>query len=151
MLSKGHIQYIRIKRHFWICEGARLIEIVTSLMTLTAVIISSCHSVVIDLLRKRNLPSYFANSNNPPWDQWTVACWSTVEVNVGIICICLPTLRLILLRIFPGVFGSGTKHGGSHGGRLEDQSGSYRKPPANDHHKMSELELIKGGSWSRLG
>lgn len=48
---------------------------------------------------------YFASTVNPTWDQWTVAWWSTIELNVGFICTCLPTFRLVLVRMWPGVFG----------------------------------------------
>jgi hypothetical protein len=40
-------------------------------------------------------------------DQWNVAWWSTMEVNIGIICTCLPTIRLILKRMFPQLFSTG--------------------------------------------
>lgn len=32
--------------------------------------------------------------------------WSTVEINVGIICVCLPSLRLLLVRLFPRLLGT---------------------------------------------
>jgi hypothetical protein len=49
---------------------------------------------------------HFAKSDNPTWDSWTTAYWSIIEVNVAMICSCLPTLRLILVRIFPRIFGA---------------------------------------------
>jgi hypothetical protein len=49
----------------------------------------------------------FANSQNPTWDNFDVSNWSTIEINVGIICTCLPTLRLLLVHMFPS-FGSST-------------------------------------------
>ncbi|KAH0497896.1 hypothetical protein TgHK011_005178 [Trichoderma gracile] len=55
---------------------------------------------LISLIRLKSV-MFFANLINPTWDQWNVAWWSTMEVNIGIICTCLPTLRLILKRIFP--------------------------------------------------
>ncbi|KAM3515870.1 hypothetical protein MY11210_000410 [Beauveria gryllotalpidicola] len=60
---------------------------------------------VVSALRLRSL-IYFANSINPTWDELPVALWATVEINVGLMCACLPTLRLILVRIWPRVFGS---------------------------------------------
>ncbi|KAM0258696.1 hypothetical protein ACHAQJ_003704 [Trichoderma viride] len=61
---------------------------------------------VISLLRLKSVIS-FANLINPTWDQWNVAWWSTMEVNIGIICTCLPTIRLILKRMFPRVLSTG--------------------------------------------
>ncbi|KIH86417.1 integral membrane protein [Sporothrix brasiliensis 5110] len=51
----------------------------------------------------------FANSSNPTWDNYEVINWSTIEINVGIICACLPTTRLILVHFFPRVLGSSSQ------------------------------------------
>ncbi len=66
----------------------------------------------------------FANSTNPTWDDWDVSNWSTIELNVGIICACMPALRLLLVRLFPRIMGSSTlqsygRYGkNSHGNNL---------------------------------
>ncbi|ATY58899.1 Extracellular membrane CFEM domain [Cordyceps militaris] len=60
---------------------------------------------IVSALRLRSL-IYFANSINPTWDEVPVALWATIEINVGLMCACLPTLRLILVRMWPRVFGS---------------------------------------------
>ncbi|KAF9735866.1 hypothetical protein PMIN02_011665 [Paraphaeosphaeria minitans] len=60
---------------------------------------------IISTIRLQSLIS-FANSPNPTWDQAGAANWSTIEINVGIICACMPALRLILVRIFPGALAS---------------------------------------------
>jgi hypothetical protein len=60
---------------------------------------------VISIIRLQTLIS-FANSTNPTWDQADAANWSTIEINVGIICACMPALRLILVRLFPRALGS---------------------------------------------
>ncbi|KND89226.1 hypothetical protein TOPH_06097 [Tolypocladium ophioglossoides CBS 100239] len=60
-----------------------------------------CFSVtVVSILRLHSL-IYFANSSNLTWDQWTTAYWLVIEINVGMICTCLPSLRLIFVRLFP--------------------------------------------------
>ncbi|KAK2589759.1 hypothetical protein QQS21_012559 [Conoideocrella luteorostrata] len=60
---------------------------------------------VVSILRLLSL-SQFDASINITWDYYGVALWSTIEINVGIICTSLPTLRLILVRISPRAFGS---------------------------------------------
>ncbi|KAG5942286.1 hypothetical protein E4U53_007280 [Claviceps sorghi] len=60
---------------------------------------------VVSALRLAYLSSFDA-SINITWDYYDVALWSTIEINVGIICTSLPTMRLILVRLSPGVFGS---------------------------------------------
>ncbi|KAG5913066.1 hypothetical protein E4U42_001512 [Claviceps africana] len=60
---------------------------------------------VVSVLRLAYLSSFDA-SINITWDYYDVALWSTIEINVGIICTSLPTMRLILVRLSPGMFGS---------------------------------------------
>ncbi|KAG6015321.1 hypothetical protein E4U41_004652, partial [Claviceps citrina] len=48
--------------------------------------------------------THFANSYNPTFDDGRIVFWSTIEVCVGLICCCLPTMRLILVRVCPRVF-----------------------------------------------
>lgn len=55
---------------------------------------------VVSIVRLEGLVT-FANSINPTWDNWSTGIWSTIEINVGIICACMPSLRLLLIRAFP--------------------------------------------------
>lgn len=61
---------------------------------------------VVSILRLRSLITFDSHSQNPTWEFLEVSKWSTIEINVGIICTCMPTLRLILVRIFPKVLGT---------------------------------------------
>ncbi len=63
----------------------------------------------MSILRLQSLVT-FSNSQNPTWDQFDVSLWSIIEINVGIICTCMPTFRLILVRLFP-VLGGTSRHG----------------------------------------
>ncbi|PSN67023.1 hypothetical protein BS50DRAFT_621135 [Corynespora cassiicola Philippines] len=60
---------------------------------------------VVSILRLQSLV-HFASSKNPTHDQWDVSVWSTVEINVGIMCACMPALRVMLVRLLPGIMGS---------------------------------------------
>lgn len=60
---------------------------------------------VVSILRLQSLV-HFATSNNPTWDQAEVIKWSNIEINVGIICACLPALRVILVKLFPTLMGT---------------------------------------------
>ncbi|OIW29283.1 hypothetical protein CONLIGDRAFT_413814 [Coniochaeta ligniaria NRRL 30616] len=71
---------------------------------------------VVSILRLQSLVT-FANSTNPTWDNWDVTNWSTIEINVGIICATLPTARLMLVRLFPVLGGSGGTAGYYYGQR----------------------------------
>jgi hypothetical protein len=90
-------------------------------------------------MRLQSLVS-FATSTNPTWDNWEVTNWSTIEVNVGIICACLPTARLLLVRIFPALGGSRHRSekyynqpntGGSHHMELRSRSVVESQPHAS--------------------
>lgn len=60
---------------------------------------------MVSFLRLASVKNY-ATTSNPTWDQWSIVWWSTIELEVGFICTCLPTLRLILVRMAPRAFGS---------------------------------------------
>jgi hypothetical protein len=51
----------------------------------------------------------FATTSNPTFDFYDVCLWSTVEFTVGVLCACLPSLRLLLVDLCPGM--SGMAHG----------------------------------------
>ncbi|PWY91668.1 hypothetical protein BO94DRAFT_583604 [Aspergillus sclerotioniger CBS 115572] len=53
----------------------------------------------------------FVDDMDLTWYKVTLAKWAMVEINVGIICSCLPVLRPLLLRIFPNLFGSQNNSG----------------------------------------
>ncbi|KAL4890281.1 hypothetical protein BDV59DRAFT_204466 [Aspergillus ambiguus] len=48
----------------------------------------------------------FMHSNDFTWYKVTIAKWCMVEINVGIICACLPTMRPLLVKSFPQLFSS---------------------------------------------
>ncbi|RII09966.1 hypothetical protein CUC08_Gglean005956 [Alternaria sp. MG1] len=60
---------------------------------------------VVSILRLRALVS-FARTENITWDYLEAALWSVIEVNVGIICACMPSIRLGLVHLFPTILGS---------------------------------------------
>jgi hypothetical protein len=39
-------------------------------------------------------------TKDPTWDFVTIANWSTAEVNVAVVCGCMPTLRPLLAKVF---------------------------------------------------
>ncbi|RCI11033.1 hypothetical protein L249_5188 [Ophiocordyceps polyrhachis-furcata BCC 54312] len=65
---------------------------------------------VVSILRLRAL-DFSSHSANPTWDLFDVGIWSTVEINVGIICVCMPSLRLLLVRLFPSLSTSSSQRG----------------------------------------
>ncbi|KAF2017379.1 hypothetical protein BU24DRAFT_149608 [Aaosphaeria arxii CBS 175.79] len=51
------------------------------------------------------------NTQDPFWDNAPAAYWSVVELNCGIICACLPTLRPLIQKITPHLLSTGPRTG----------------------------------------
>ena len=60
---------------------------------------------VVSILRLRSFV-HFAKTSNVTWDFTEASLWSIIEWEVGIICVCMPSIRLGLARLFPKTFGS---------------------------------------------
>lgn len=60
---------------------------------------------VVSIIRLQSLV-HFASTRNPTWDQTKIITWSCTETNVAIICICMPTMRVMFTRLFPHVKGT---------------------------------------------
>ncbi|UPX11262.1 uncharacterized protein EKO05_0001876 [Ascochyta rabiei] len=119
---------------------------------------------VVSCLRLQSLVT-FAASSNPTWDEVQVINWSNIEVNVGIICACLPTLRVMLMKIFPKITGTTkvssqahhAKYGygsrgqgmGTGGSKMGQMSGkgvneiTYTKTFEVQHADNDEVELMR--------
>lgn len=96
---------------------------------------------VVSILRLQSL-IYLARSSNPTWDQWIVAWWSTIEVHVGMICASLPTLRLVLVRMWPRVFSTNISRNKSVTERnTRPNSASYIMQSKEVTQSSSEIEL----------
>ncbi|KAJ3490256.1 hypothetical protein NLG97_g5820 [Lecanicillium saksenae] len=93
----------------------------------TIMFLTGTFVTIVSALRLKSL-IYFANSINPTWDEWPVALWSTIEINVGLMCACFPTLRLILVRMWPRVFGSTVRSASDRSAASHGTSFSARKP-----------------------
>lgn len=96
-----------------------------------------CSVTVVSILRLQSLVEFRADTLNPTWDFFSVALWSDIEINVGIMCICMPSLRVLLTRLWPKVFGGSTNASYvnySHHYNRSNRSGtaaSKNKRPAN--------------------
>ncbi|KAI5459702.1 CFEM domain-containing protein [Mariannaea sp. PMI_226] len=64
-----------------------------------AMFILGTFDTIISIIRLRSLITY-ANDPNPTYNNAEIIKWSTIELNVGIICVCLPSMRLLLAKCF---------------------------------------------------
>lgn len=97
----------------------------------------------MSVLRLQSLVT-FASSDNPTWDNWDVVRWSTIEVNIGVICACLPPLRVLLIRAFPQLSGSRSNYPSQMNQAYEAGKGSRGAIALN-----SKVQLPNGRSRSR--
>ncbi|KAK2755245.1 CFEM domain-containing protein [Colletotrichum kahawae] len=103
---------------------------------------------IVSILRLRSLVQ-FATSQNPTWDQFDIAFWTTLEVPTGIICCCLPAIRLILIKIFPRLFGMLTKRYDSHK-YSEDPSSGNNPSQSRSRNRISQGPNTGSSSTTEL-
>ncbi|KAH6614442.1 hypothetical protein B0J18DRAFT_300933 [Chaetomium sp. MPI-SDFR-AT-0129] len=61
--------------------------------------------MIISLIRLKTI-NEFTRAVNPTKDIVQVCLWSGIELDVGVICPCLPSFRLLLRRLLPRVMGT---------------------------------------------
>ena len=62
---------------------------------------NSSRSVCIISILRLHTPKVAVETSDPTWDDEAAATWSILELNMGIVCSCLPTLRPLVTRILP--------------------------------------------------
>ncbi|KAF3171388.1 hypothetical protein TWF225_010567 [Orbilia oligospora] len=80
---------------------------------------------VVSILRLHAL-IVLESSQDPTWDQAATTCWSSIELNIAIICASLPTLRPVIRRIFPSLLGSTNAYGNSYPRQGSERVGGKR-------------------------
>ena len=96
---------------------------------------------IISILRLQSL-LVFLQTTDFSYHNPLVAIWSSLEVNIGIICSCLPTLKAMVARWFPRAFGS------SYHLRGLDQSHERRIRGTPEHPESSNNKTTAGASSS---
>ncbi|KAG5950734.1 hypothetical protein E4U53_004485 [Claviceps sorghi] len=99
---------------------------------------------IVSILRLQSL-IYFSNSINPTWDNWNTVWWSTIELSVGLTCACLPTLRLMLVRVAPRIFSTDASRNQSRYQRATNNSSRtsriLRNISRNKPFELSSIEM----------
>ncbi|KAH7142753.1 putative PTH11-type G-protein coupled receptor protein [Dactylonectria estremocensis] len=86
---------------------------------------------VISILRLHSLVKFGARSKNPTWEFHSAALWSTIEINVGIICNCLPSFRQFLIRLLPGLQSTSDQY-----------QASYDGTPSRSNNRIRQFETV---------
>ncbi|KAK4122086.1 hypothetical protein N657DRAFT_681907 [Parathielavia appendiculata] len=76
-----------------------------------------------------------AHSTDASWDNVDAAVFSFLELSVGVIAICLPTLRPVLMQTMPRIFGSllRSNSGGYGNGPTGPTAGGGSRTPFSGH------------------
>ncbi|KAH6689805.1 CFEM domain-containing protein [Plectosphaerella plurivora] len=88
---------------------------------------------VVSILRLQSLV-HFAATNNSTWESYSVSVWSTIEITVGIMCACLPAIRMVLVKAFP-ILGGTT---------LRSRGNKYYQQYASGHGSRSGTSGLHG-------
>ncbi|KAH8199888.1 hypothetical protein TruAng_005944 [Truncatella angustata] len=104
---------------------------------------------IVSVIRLRSL-ILFASTENPTWDYNEAAWWSTIELHVGIICACLPSLRSLFVSLGVKILGSsndksrGTGYGtnGSHMGASRSGLGAEKQAAQSIPKRGDEGDFI---------
>ncbi|KAL3589755.1 hypothetical protein FPOAC2_11932 [Fusarium poae] len=51
-----------------------------------------------------------SHTNNASWEYLAMSKWSTIEINVGIWCACMPSLRIMFSRLCPKLLGTSKRY-----------------------------------------
>ncbi|OAA76221.1 hypothetical protein LEL_05905 [Akanthomyces lecanii RCEF 1005] len=76
----------------------------------TLMFLTGAGVTIVSILRLQSI-RFYANTTNPTRDQFDIVWYSTIEVGVGLICTCMPAMRLVLDHVAPQIFGSGSRRG----------------------------------------
>ncbi|TLD23014.1 hypothetical protein PspLS_07064 [Pyricularia sp. CBS 133598] len=107
---------------------------------------------VVSVLRLQSLVD-FANSDNPTQTSWDVTFWSLLEIKVGIFCSCMPSLRILLVRIFPRLGGTTVA---TSSGYVEDSAGRRKGtggaswPAKGDYSTNASVSASRTGTLSKV-
>ncbi|RDW68106.1 hypothetical protein BP6252_09502 [Coleophoma cylindrospora] len=127
---------IKKKIHVGLMFGVGVFVTITSILRLTTLI-------------------EFASTTNPLWDYVPATFWSAIEVNVGIICACMPAIRSLLGKIFPKLFDftQASKSSGvqaSNGASVTSHSAGKKSPGSSAIRSRVMNKTAKEGGFYEL-
>ncbi|KAG9257508.1 CFEM domain-containing protein [Emericellopsis atlantica] len=92
--------------------------------------------VITSCVRLRYIVS-FGHTVNPSWDLTDPLIWSGIEVSVSIIIACLPAIRVLIIRVIPGLLSSlGSRGPSNKNGYVKEGSGFSAQRSTNSRNKL---------------
>ncbi|KAK1056676.1 hypothetical protein LTR74_014733 [Friedmanniomyces endolithicus] len=93
---------------------------------------------VVSILRLQSL-YVISKATDVSWNNPLAAIWSSVEINTGVLCSCLPTLKACVSRYFPRIFNTKVSRSTTR------QNGQRSNHYTNDsRHKIAFEDLGRG-------
>ncbi|KAK1579258.1 uncharacterized protein LY79DRAFT_348289 [Colletotrichum navitas] len=83
-----------------------------------------------------------AQTQDPFWDNVDAATWSFLEVTIGILAACLPTLRPIFVALLPRLFDGSSFHSRSKGQTASEPSRVQGRHELGRHLPLSSTERL---------
>ncbi|EXA30589.1 hypothetical protein FOVG_18045 [Fusarium oxysporum f. sp. pisi HDV247] len=99
---------------------------------------------VVSIIRLQSLIN-LGSSQNPTYDQTDISIWSNVEMHIGLVCVSMPALRILLIRLFP-VLGGSSYNSSNHQNYREPST--HKSRIISRSHALVELPF-RGKSLSR--
>ncbi|EPE09507.1 integral membrane protein [Ophiostoma piceae UAMH 11346] len=98
-------------------------------------------TVAISVIRIK----YLRQNSDFSWDNVASACWSVGELSSAVTCLCLPTLRPLLVRLRPHVFGNSSGNSSNRSKRSSfrgffkqsEASGSHLRTHSDGNHSAN--------------
>jgi hypothetical protein len=85
----------------------------------------------------------FAKSLNPTWDYVDAVLWTSLEVNISVVIVCAPAIRIFLAQRLPSIFGSI-----SHPTKKSVSSASHTMPRRNEYADLPDRSTSQGATAS---
>lgn len=101
---------------------------------------------IATLMRLPSL-STFKISIDPCWDYVAVTVWSQIELGTGFVCVCLPSIRILLVKVFPETF---KKLVSSFNNSGTGSKSNETPPPQRVHPSKVEERFNKGSTWVKV-
>lgn len=107
---------------------------------------------MVSILRLQSL-YVISRAKDVTWANPLAAIWSSVEINTGILCSCLPTLRSCVARLFPKLLGSLRGSPNNSGGDQKQEpnaSGGSNSEHSKDLTNSQTTSSMAGNKQNRL-
>ncbi|KAK7724765.1 hypothetical protein SLS63_008459 [Diaporthe eres] len=103
---------------------------------------------IISLVRLKTINN-FTTTINPSRDFVEVGIWSGIEIDIGVLCTCLPSIRILIVRYAPRCMGMGSSADESDHPSRPSAQGEQRRQRRLRKRSYVNFDVEGGGSSGR--